>query len=342
MRGSVIRGVCCLCLLFLFPRPVSSQLQSPTGLFLDPKADRLYVANTGGNSILIFEKASLITGEVSPSRIIEGSATTFNQPSGLYFDSGADRLYVSNPGNRALLVFDRASHLNGNVAPNRSITGRGTGLTFPVGLYLDPVRDTLYVADSHPGSVLVFSKASEISGATAPERAIIGDKTSLNGPFSLLLDPSRERLFISNFGSLLIFHQISTINGDIPPAHTISGPATGLRLPRGIFLDTGKGLLYVADVGSRAILVFRLSDLSGTEVSPARKIAGPASRLRVPFGLFLDTVRDILYLVDSGTHSILAFHNVSQLEGDVPPDRTITPKASSRLPRLPLPTSVIP
>src|ERR1043166_3642532 len=55
----------------------NTQLSSPQHLFLDAPNDRLYVANQGGHSILVFDGVSALTGTVNqtPTRVISGAST---------------------------------------------------------------------------------------------------------------------------------------------------------------------------------------------------------------------------------------------------------------------------
>src|ERR1051326_1108555 len=55
----------------------NTQLSSPQHLFLDAPNDRLYVANQGGSSILVFDGVSTLSGTVNPTptRVLFGAAT---------------------------------------------------------------------------------------------------------------------------------------------------------------------------------------------------------------------------------------------------------------------------
>src|ERR1700679_1931204 len=58
----------------------STSFSSLQRLVVDTAADRLYVVNQGGKSILIFDNASTLTGSVTPTRAIAGAATGFVSP----------------------------------------------------------------------------------------------------------------------------------------------------------------------------------------------------------------------------------------------------------------------
>src|ERR1051326_6230943 len=55
----------------------NTQLSAPQHLFLDAPNDRLYVANQGGSSVLVFDGVSTLSGTVNPTptRVLFGAAT---------------------------------------------------------------------------------------------------------------------------------------------------------------------------------------------------------------------------------------------------------------------------
>ncbi len=61
-----------------------TQLNQPRDLFVDTGTDRLYVANFGSNSILIFDNASTVTNSAVPSRNLSLTAST--SPWSIYVD----------------------------------------------------------------------------------------------------------------------------------------------------------------------------------------------------------------------------------------------------------------
>ena len=97
--------------------------------------DRLYVANAGSDSILIFNAISTISGNKAPDRALTGVLTALDQPRDLYFDLAGDRLYVANAGTDSVLVFNNAGIVTGNTAPNRTVAL--TPGSIPYGVFVD-------------------------------------------------------------------------------------------------------------------------------------------------------------------------------------------------------------
>ena len=208
-----------------------------SGIWLDAKNDRLYMADATADAIYAFNNVSTLNGAVTPDRIIFGANTTLNGPRFLWFDSLSDRLYVTNYSNDAILVFTSASSINGDIAPDRSITG--STITSPAGIWLDTTSDRLYVADSGGHALLVLNNASTINGEVTPDRIVYGPSTTFASPYALWLDTENDRIYISDYshGSVEVFNSASTINGDIAPSRIIQGANTGFSNPEPIWLD---------------------------------------------------------------------------------------------------------
>src|SRR6266852_847093 len=62
-------------------------LSTPRRLLVDTASNRLFVANQGGSSILVFDNISTLTGNAAPNRVISGGATTLAAPVDLALDT---------------------------------------------------------------------------------------------------------------------------------------------------------------------------------------------------------------------------------------------------------------
>ncbi|MCA9792494.1 MAG: beta-propeller fold lactonase family protein, partial [Candidatus Eremiobacteraeota bacterium] len=158
---------------------------SPTHVQVDISRDLLYVSNTGGSNILVFESASTVEGNVVPDRVIAGVNTQLAGNQGLLLDEASDRLIVAN-GN-AILSFDGASTAVGNPFPTRRVTGGNTRLNAAVSLALDG-SGSLYVADTGLAAILRFDSFSTLDGDVAPDAELEGSNTQHGIPGQILLD----------------------------------------------------------------------------------------------------------------------------------------------------------
>ena len=263
-------------------------IASPQYLFVDQSADRLFVANPGTSSILIFDAVSTKTGanNIAPTRTISGLATLLGSPSDLALDKGRDMLYVADSLN--VLVFNAASNstTTGNVSAARNIP---VGF-IPSAIFLDATNDRLYVADTVGSMVHVYDNASTLNSLTliTANRTISGGMAS---PAGLQID-SAGRLIVSNSAnaSITIYTGAATANGTVTPVATISGTSTGLGSPNQIALDaSGTGTLYIADPGTAEIPIYSNLSTANNNLAPTRTINGASTTLGQNVGVALDT-----------------------------------------------------
>ncbi|MDH5512237.1 MAG: hypothetical protein OEY27_03400 [Gammaproteobacteria bacterium] len=221
---------------------VLTTLSGPSGLLYDLFNDRLYVANTAGNTILVFDNASTKDGDVPPSRTLEGVATTLNAPTAVFVDITRNKMYVINGGTigtgaNSILVFDNATTVTGNTAFARTISGGSTTLNAPGGGALDVFQDRLYVANTGSDSILAFNDISTVSGNKTPDRVLSGVLTVLNEPRDLFFDLAADRLYVANAGAdtVLVFDNASIVTGNRAPNRALS--LTPGTTPYGVFVD---------------------------------------------------------------------------------------------------------
>ena len=214
---------------------IGTQLNRPVGVHHDSAHDQLYVANAGSNSVLIFGNASTIEGATAPLRSLSGSATKISSISAIVLEPTTDRLWVADPVANALLVFNNASTLNGNVPPNRYILGTNTKLLAPQSLLF--INKQLFVGCT--SAILRFDASDSIDGNVAPTAVIQGSATLLSRPQQMVLRPDKEELFVVDAGAaaVLVYENPTTINGGPSPLRRIQGAQTGFADPVGLALD---------------------------------------------------------------------------------------------------------
>ncbi|MGC2696173.1 MAG: hypothetical protein WA738_10310 [Candidatus Angelobacter sp.] len=269
----------------------STQLSAPQHLFMDTSADRLYVANQGGSSILVFDNVSALNGNAGPTRAISGNATHLTAPIDVALDATNNLLYVAD--GTTILVFSSASIVNGNVPPVRNINmGVSIG-----GILLDVTNDQLYVSDPADNVINRLDGASTQDVVGIVGGVIAGADTKLSQPRGLALDAS-GRLLVSNSAapvSITVYPNASIASGDVIPVADITGSNTLLRAPGQITLNraVANGELYVADPLAASILIFTGLNNTTGNLAPARNISGSNTGLTANAinGLAIDPTR---------------------------------------------------
>ncbi len=227
------------------------------------------------------------------------------------------KLYVTNESGNAIVRFDSAFSITGNVAPAAQITGANTHLSSPERLALDTVADRLFVANLAASSILVFDQISTKTGNIPPSREIVGPTTGLIQPVDLAYDKGRDMLYVSDGPEILVFNTASTATGDVAPARDLL-----LNFPvSGIFLDSADRL-YVADVSSNAIRVFDGASTLNGAVTANRSLTGAATSLSAPSGILLDSGGKLI-VSNAGSNAVTIYDNGATLTGNVAPSATI-------------------
>ncbi len=211
-------------------------LNDPRGIAVDAAHDEIVVANRAGFSVTVHARTA--TGNAAPLRTLLN--TGFSNPWGVLVDVAHDEIAVANNGD-LLSVYPRTG--NGNVPPVRTISGSNTGFNNgPVGIALEPVRDTYLVTTPFFGSafapaVLEFGRTA--SGNVAPSRVWGGPQSGMASPNGIALDLESDEILVANSvgNSITVYSQFLT--GAISPQRTISGAGTQLGNPQFIVVLAG-------------------------------------------------------------------------------------------------------
>lgn len=301
------------------PVPTGTPTPSPTPTPIPPSAfGKLYVTNQDGNSILRFDNALNASGNQVPGAQITGPSTGLNLPQFIALDTAADRLYVADPSNGSVLVFNGISTANGDTPPTRTISGATTQLVSPTSVALDTTHDLLYVADHV--DILVF-QASTANGTQAPARDIqLGTSIQIQ---QIFLDTVNDRLFVSDAtnNAIDVFDGASTLNGPVTPPRSVKGTLTQLNKPSGMAIDPS-GNLVVTNIGNGSITVYNNAATVTGNQPPASVISGPATNLQSPVQIIQSSTTNEVYVADSTAGAVLVFSGIAGLTGNASPSPT--------------------
>jgi hypothetical protein len=212
-----------------------------SSLAYDPIRDLLYARYIGG--LLVYEGASTAPTGAEAAREVSGPAAggyAVDWDVRLALDPAADRLFVVRPDG-VVGVFENASTIDGDLAPDFEFTVDTPGLVYLWGAAYDPTRDELYLADQRVGAAIyVVENASMARGTVQPVRTIGGPNHPLDNPSMISYDPSHDRLVVNLGGvtnGVAVFDDASRVTGDVAPTRTIGGSLLPISNPYGGYYD---------------------------------------------------------------------------------------------------------
>ena len=242
--------------------PSDKPIDVSTDLFGD-----IFIANENGN-VRAYGGRNL---HYELIRTVEGPHTRIRHPIALTVDmAGSFYLAEAGDGPQQARIEWFAAGLNGNVTPNRVISGPHTGITSPHGVAID-ASGRLFVADRNSNKVLIFD--GDANGDATPIETISG----LHSPERIFVD-TELNIYVTNKGDNTI--SVFTLTGpqSWTSAATISSAV--LRNPAGVAADAA-GRIAVAATGG--VLFF---------AAGANGVAQPVVNLRGntpmnPMGIFI-------------------------------------------------------
>jgi DNA-binding beta-propeller fold protein YncE len=139
---------------FAVPVRLHATLQQPTGIAYDASSGRLFVADTAGHRLNVFERDGSLAATIGRRGTQEGE---FNFPT-LIWLAAPDKLYVTDSLNFRVQIFDRAGRYLGKFGG----TGDGAGdLPRQKGVATDSFGH-VYIVDSLFHAVQVFSDSGRL------------------------------------------------------------------------------------------------------------------------------------------------------------------------------------
>ena len=189
-------------------------LAEPHGIYVDAKANEIYVANLGHKvvedkatglpvgstappSITVYARTA--RGNVAPLRTIQGDKTQLDMAKPIFVDEGRHEIVVADGSpTDALLFFDQKA--NGNAAPIRVIQGSDTGLSNPTGVFVDAKHNEVLVANWSNHTITIYPRGA--GGNVKPIRVISPTKSrvavGMGNPGAIYVDPERDEIGVPN------------------------------------------------------------------------------------------------------------------------------------------------
>jgi hypothetical protein len=288
------------------------------------------------------------SSSAGPLRTISGDLTQMTLPQGVALyqdpagDSSQDEIAVANasPNHNRITIYHRTD--NGNPLPLQSLEGDVTGLSNPIGIYVDADHNEIGVANNGNNSITIYDRQAIIDTTTGIANVspkyppVMGDQTGLNSPGMIAIyldpqgDPTKDEIIVANGGnnSVTFYNRMDVINGgNVLPIRTLTGPNTDLDVPCGLYADPSNNQIGVANNGNNSITIYdRQTMIDNTDpttkianASPLPPIIGPSTDINNPCGLYVD--QDEIGVANNGNNSITIYSRLAA--GNTPPIRSI-------------------
>ena len=217
--------------------PAPTPFSQPVGIAWDP-AGRLFVADSVGGRIVIFDPAGKVIGQIGGEFL--------SRPCGLAFDSKTGRLFVADAGVHQLIVLTADGRLEARIGTRGIALGE---FNYPTNVALDS-QGRIYVSDSLNFRIQQFGPDFK------PIRQI-GRKGDMPGYFGQpkgVALVSQDHLYVvdANFEAVQVFDPDGNLLMDFGQEGTGAGE---FWLPAGIFIDP-QNRIWIADSYNRRVQVF--------------------------------------------------------------------------------------
>jgi len=306
-----------------------SVLNNPNGLALSNDHTTLYLANAGGNQVLVYSITRGPAGAATALSLVAEITADIANPTRLAFDPTGEFLYVTNfgppgsagpgaaPSNGWVSVYDTANNYAEVVAEKIS-TG---SIMRPLGVAVDR-SGNVYVAENGGNAISVYQLQSSGAYQEAAFSPLLGDAAGNQfpapGALSFFSTSAGDYLFVgTNAGNVFLY--AAPLTSTSTPLYTLSHGACS-SAPSG---PTGFGILvrgfsggpqsdssfFVTDFRNGDVLDYTVNNFFGTSTCPAPLTQTPGGSNSFPEGLAIDGFGNV-FVANSGTNSLFVYANI--------------------------------
>jgi sugar lactone lactonase YvrE len=264
---------------------------APAGLVLNSQGDIIYVADSLNNRIrsvkLDTMAVSTLAGNGKPGFFDNvGRLAVLNNPQGITFDPTNTYLYFSDTGNHVIRrIWIATAQLITLAGSSTGLSGYsdgvGTSTLFntPVGLIVDPLGLSIYVADQANNcirsiTILSLAVTTLVGNGTATFNDAIGTSAAMKRPSGLAMDSGALNLYFTDTGN----HRIRQVNLLTRVTTTLAGSgvakwadgvgtSASFNSPVGIALSPNDAFLFIADASNNRLRRISLATLAVTTIS---------------------------------------------------------------------------
>jgi hypothetical protein len=208
---------------------------------------------------------------------------------------------------------------NGDVVPQKVISGFHTSLNYPSGLIVSSSGGIIVLREGFPSKTKISFFNRTAHGDVRPYRQI----GCMYGPDSDLIRDVAGNFYVSGFGDTIQVYA-SNAKGCSGPIRWIQGPHTQLSATQGIVFDQSGNLLVANVTQGHGITVYAPGATG--DASPIRQIAGPSTGFSYPQAVGLDAA-GLIYVSNCAQEQYNSQCNIevfpANANGDVAPIRNI-------------------
>ena len=275
-------------------------LNAPGGLVYDSVNNRLFVAQSTGNRVTVYNVSSITDGQNATNVLGQVNFTTvtaattqpgMNAPYGVAYDSANSRLFVAQANGNRVTVYAVSSITNGQNATNvlgqpnyttNAVANTQNGLNGGVGLAYDSANTRLFVVNNSGNRVTVYNVSSITDGQNATNvlgqpnyggNAAATTQNGMNVPSGLAYDAVNGRLFVSQqTGNRVTVYNVSSITDGQNATNVLGQPnfttptaattQNGASAPQGIAYDSVNSRLFVAQNGANRVTVYSVASMT--------------------------------------------------------------------------------
>lgn len=215
----------------------------PVGVALNPAGSKVYVTNSGSNSVSVIETGKHgIVPIADPTNV--GNTRSYidlgtgKVPWGIAVSTSGSKVYVANSGENSVSVIDAESNtVNKNIAS----VGR------PYGIAVNPIKPKLYVTNYNDNTVAVIDTDKELFLNTVNPGTY-----SFNKPIGVAVAPAGAYVYVANQGNGTTAGTVSVID---TATDTIIHSVNVGKGPTGVAVNPTGDKVYVVNSTDNTVSV---------------------------------------------------------------------------------------
>ncbi len=281
-------------------KPDGSHFDAPSAIAVDTVHGHLLIADSGNQRVQVLDAGTLaVVATLGTTGVAGSDDAHFDEPSGVGFDAGSDRIFVTDRGNDRIQVFDAGSFAY--------VATLAAGFDAPGGVQGNAATGQLYVADTGNQRVQIFDAATLAFIGT-----LDSDAAPFNAPKDAAVNPAVNEILVADSGNGRVQRFDATTfayKGMIGGAGLALSSNDYLGTPVSVSYDPVGNLILVADAGAgQRIQVFDALSYNYVLTLGTTGSAGSGNaQFSTPSGAAVDAAHGRLFIGDSRNDRIQVF-----------------------------------